>query len=200
MSAGGRTGWPAGKLTDTGMVEDRFRYDLRAQKALRSVVREVLGEVAESGLPGEHHFYITINTAAPGVELSERLRARHPSEMTIVLQHQFWNLKVLKGAFEVSLSFNDTPEHLVVPFTAIKGFFDPSVQFGLQFEPPEPAPAAAGTEEPARERSEAAAPARPPLPVAPTAEALTRPKTQPKPEAANQGAEVVQLDNFRKKS
>jgi hypothetical protein len=189
------------------MAEDRFRYDLRAQKALRSVVREVLGEVADDGLPGEHHFYITVNTAAPGVELSARLKERHPSEMTIVLQHQFWNLKVGKSAFEVSLSFNDTPEHLVVPFAAVKGFFDPSVQFGLQFEPLEPAPALAAAEprEPAEERPEAAAPAAPTAPSpspAPAAGAKARkpPPAQHKTEADNESAEVVHLDAFRKKS
>jgi len=183
------------------MAEDRFRYDLRAQKALRSVVREVLVEVADDGLPGEHHFYITINTAAPGVELSDRLRERHPSEMTIVLQHQFWNLKVGKSAFEVSLSFNDTPEHLVIPFAAIKGFFDPSVQFGLQFEPQEPAPvlAAAEPQEPAEEQNEDTTPAAPKAPPAAGAKAQ-KPATQPKPEAANESAEVVQLDAFRKKN
>ena len=184
------------------MAEDRFRYDLRAQKALRGVVREVLGAVADDGLPGEHHFYITINTAAPGVELSARLKERHPSEMTIVLQHQFWNMKVGKSAFEVSLSFNDTPEHLVVPFAAIKGFFDPSVQFGLQFEPLEPAPAIAAAEprEPGAERPEDAAPAAK-GPSAPAAAKAQKPTPAPhKTEADNQSAEVVQLDAFRKKS
>jgi len=178
------------------MAEDRFRYDLRAQKALRGVVREVLGEVADDGLPGEHHFYITINTAAPGVELSARLKERHPSEMTIVLQHQFWNMKVGKSAFEVSLSFNDTPEHLFVPFAAIKGFFDPSVQFGLQFEPLEPAPAIAAAEP----QAPGAAPAAPKAPPAAGAKAQKPTPAPHKTEADNQSAEVVHLDAFRKKS
>jgi hypothetical protein len=190
------------------MAEDRFRYDLRAQKALRGVVREVLGEVADDGLPGEHHFYITIDTAARGVELSERLKERHPSEMTIVLQHQFWNMKVGKSAFEVSLSFNDTPEHLVIPFAAIKGFFDPSVQFGLQFEPLEPAPALATAEprEPADERPKAAAPTAAPRPPSASAAPAAGAKAQKPPpaphktEADNQSAEVVHLDTFRKKN
>ena len=182
------------------MAEDRFRYDLRAQKALRGVVREVLGEVAENGLPGEHHFYITVNTAAAGVELSERLKARHPSEITIVLQHQFWNLKIGKSAFEVSLSFNDTPEHLVVPFAAIKGFFDPSVQFGLQFEPLEPAPVTAKARETGDERPTSAAPAVPAAPTKTVGKAKPRPETPAKTEAANESAEVVRLDAFRKKS
>ncbi|MDP2621055.1 MAG: ClpXP protease specificity-enhancing factor SspB [Hyphomicrobiales bacterium] len=182
------------------MAEDLFRYDLRAQKALRGVVREVLGEVAETGLPGEHHFYVTINTAAPGVELSERLKARHPSEMTIVLQHQFWNLKAGKAAFEVSLSFNDTPEHLTVPYAAIKGFFDPSVQFGLQFEPLEPAAPAATAGKTGGERPASAAPAVPAPPADSAEKVRPRPKTQPKTEVAHESAEVVQLDAFRKKS
>lgn len=182
------------------MAEDLFRYDLRAQKALRSVVREVLGEVAESGLPGEHHFYVTINTTAPGVELSQRLRERHPSEMTIVLQHQFWSLKAGKTAFEVSLSFNDTPEHLIIPYAAIKGFFDPSVQFGLQFEPLEPAPVSANAEKTDRKHPQSAAPAARDAPAGSAGKTKPRPKPKPKTEAANESAEVVSLDAFRKKS
>ena len=117
------------------MAEDLIRYDILAQEALRGVVRKVLSEVARTGLPGEHHFFISFVTRAPGVRLSERLLAQYEKEMTIVLQNQFWDLKVTESGFEVGLSFDGQPETLVIPFSAVKGFFDPSVQFGLQFEP-----------------------------------------------------------------
>lgn len=116
------------------MAEDHIRYDILAQEALRGVVRKVLTEVAKTGLPGEHHFFISFVTRAPGVRLSERLLAQYDKEMTIVLQNQFWDLKVDDLGFEVGLSFDGHSELLVVPFSAIKGFFDPSVQFGLQFD------------------------------------------------------------------
>jgi uncharacterized protein len=116
------------------LAEDLIRYDILAQDALRGVVRKVLAEVARTGLPGEHHFFIGFATRAPGVRVSSRLLARYPQEMTIVLQHQYWDLTVTEHAFEVRLSFNDQMERLLVPFTAVKSFLDPSVQFGLQFE------------------------------------------------------------------
>ena len=116
------------------MLADHIRYDLLTQEALRSVLRRVLQDAAKNGLPGDHHFYISFNTDAPGVRLSKRLRAQYPEEMTVVLQHQFRDLTVSEQAFEVGLSFSGVNEHLVVPFDAIKRFFDPSVQFGLQFE------------------------------------------------------------------
>ena len=118
------------------MSVDHIRYDLLTQQALRAVVRRVLSDVAKAGsLPGEHHFYVTFDTRAPGVRLSARMREQYPEEMTVVLQHQFWDLAVSDAHFEVALSFNGVSEKLHVPFEAIKGFFDPSVQFGLQFEP-----------------------------------------------------------------
>src|SRR4029079_7904320 len=116
------------------MAEDLIRYDILAQDALRGVVRKVLSEVSRTGLPGEHHFFITFSTHAPGVRVSSRLLTQYPEDMTIVLQHQYWELTVTEHAFEVGLSFNGVPERLLVPFSALKGFFDPSVQFGLQFE------------------------------------------------------------------
>jgi len=116
------------------MAEDLIRYDILAQEALRGVVRKVLSEVVKTGLPGEHHFFISFVTRAPGVRLSERLLAQYDKEMTIVLQNQFWDLKVTETGFEVGLSFDGHPELLGIPFAAIKGFFDPSVQFGLQFD------------------------------------------------------------------
>ena len=116
------------------MAEDLIRYDILAQDALRGVVRKVLAEVSRTGLPGEHHFYITFATHAPGVRVSSRLLARYPEEMTIVIQHQYWDLAVTEHAFEIGLSFQNQMERLLVPFTAVKGFQDPSVEFGLQFE------------------------------------------------------------------
>lgn len=117
------------------MAEDLMRYDQLAQQALRGVVREALRRIQQVGsLPGEHHFFIAFNTRYPGVNLSPRIMERYPREMTIVLQHQFWNLHVHENFFEVELSFDNIPEKLVVPFNAVKGFLDPAVQFGLQFE------------------------------------------------------------------
>ena len=116
------------------MPEDLMRYDQLAQNALRGVVREALRRVEKSGLPGEHHFYIAFRTAAPGVSISKRLKEKYPEEMTIVLQHRFWGLIVKEDYFEVNLTFDSIPERLVVPFDAIKVFFDPSVPYGLQFE------------------------------------------------------------------
>ena len=116
------------------MATDHIRYDVLARDALRGVLRRVLNDAAEHGLPGEHHFFITFLSTADGVKLSPRLLAQYPEEMTIILQHQFWDLVVTEDRFEVGLSFGGIPERLVVPFAAIKSFFDPSVQFGLQFE------------------------------------------------------------------
>ncbi len=116
------------------MATDYIRYDILAQAALRGVVRTVLADVAKKGLPGEHHFKITFATAAPGVRLSERMRGQYPDAMTIVLQHQFWDLAVDDDGFEVGLSFGGIPERLAVPFDAVTAFFDPAVQFGFQFE------------------------------------------------------------------
>ncbi len=114
------------------MGKDLLRYDKLVEKALRGVVRDALAQVAENGLPGTHYFYITFETAHPGVEMPEYLRQQHPEEMTVVLQYQFWDLAVDDEAFEVTLSFNKSPERLRVPFAALVGFADPSVQFGLQ--------------------------------------------------------------------
>ena len=116
------------------MATDHIRYDVLARDALRGVLRRVLTDAAEHGLPGEHHFFITFLSTADGVKLSPRLLAQYPEEMTIILQHQFWDLTVTEDRFEVGLSFGGIPERLVVPFNSIKSFFDPSVQFGLQFE------------------------------------------------------------------
>lgn len=115
------------------MAEDQIRYDVMTQSALRGVVRSVLEQIGRTGLPGEHHLYIAFDTHGPGVSVSSRLKQQYPDEMTIVLQHQFWDLEVTHDRFEVKLSFNNVPERLVIPFAEIKAFYDPSVQFGLQF-------------------------------------------------------------------
>src|SRR6516225_9543219 len=119
------------------MTTDHIRYDVLARDALRGVLRRVLNDAAAHGLPGDHHFFITFLSTAEGVKLYSRLLAQYPDEMTIILQHQFWDLVVTEDRFEVGLSFGGIPERLVVPFAAIKSFLDPSVQFGLQFEPAE---------------------------------------------------------------
>jgi hypothetical protein len=116
------------------MAVDHIRYDLLVQEALRSVVRKVLADAVRDGLKGDHHFYISFRTGAPGVRMSNRLREQYPEEMTIVLQHQFWDLGATDHTFEVGLSFGGVPERLLVPYEAIVGFFDPSVQFGLKFD------------------------------------------------------------------
>ena len=115
------------------MTGDQIHYEELAQDALRGVVREVLLRAERDGLPGDHHFYIAFDTQADGVKISKRLKEQYPEEMTVVMQHQFWELKVTDTFFEIQLSFNNIPERLVVPFTAIKVFFDPSVPYGLQF-------------------------------------------------------------------
>ena len=111
-----------------------MRYDRLVEEALRSVVRTALTEAATNGLPGDHHFYITFKTHLAGVDIPAFLRQKYEDEMTIVLQHQYWGLKVMEERFEVLLSFNDVHEKLSIPFAAITGFVDPSVKFGLQFQ------------------------------------------------------------------
>ena len=167
------------------MATDHIRYDVLARDALRGVLKHVLADAAEHGLPGDHHFYITFLSKAEGVKISPRLLSQYPQEMTVILQHQFWDLVVTDDRFEVGLSFNGIPERLVVPFSAIKSFFDPSVQFGLQFEPVEAADAAAD------------APTVETLPVAAAPEAPA--ETDGEPVKQGEGAEVVRLDRFRKK-
>src|SRR5215470_559890 len=115
------------------MSVDHIRYDLLTQDALRGVIRTVLTGVAVKGLQGEHHFFITFDTRVDGVRMSARLRASYPEEMTIVLQHQFWDLTVGEDHFDVGLAFNGIPERLHIPFKAVKAFMDPSVPFGLEF-------------------------------------------------------------------
>ncbi len=121
-------------MTDA-LPDSLIPYDEIVQEALRAVVGRVLGEVERSGgLPGDHHFYITFKTSAPGVDLPKHLTERFPDEMTIVLQNKFWDLKVFEERFEVGLSFNQIPARLVIPFAAVTGFVDPAVNFALQFQ------------------------------------------------------------------
>lgn len=109
-------------------------YETLAQEAMRGLVRNILIRTAKTGLPGDHHFFVSFDTGAAGVSLSKRLKEKYPREMTIVLQHRFWDLAVTDDRFEVKLSFDGIPERLVVPFAAIKVFYDPSVRYGLQFD------------------------------------------------------------------
>jgi uncharacterized protein len=184
------------------MAVDHIRYDILAQDALRGVVRTVLADVAKKGLPGEHHFKVTFATGAPGVRLSERMRTQYPETMTIVLQHQFWDLHVGDDAFEVGLSFGGVPELLKIPFEAVTAFYDPAVQFGFQFETIDAAAAGAP-----------GADARPQISVVPPTEmseepskrdalpapAAAKPAEPPSPPDGGMRGEVVRLDRFRKK-
>lgn len=179
------------------MAEDHIRYDILAQEALRGVMRKVLAEVARTGLPGNHHFFITFLTGAPGVRISTRLRERYPEQMTIVLQFQYWDLKVTETGFEVGLSFSDIPEKLEIPFSAVRGFYDPSVNFELEFDvKSEASSEAAPVEEAAPKAAEAPKPSK---------KSEGRKKDAGKAEQAEpaegptKSADVVSLDAFRKK-
>jgi uncharacterized protein len=179
------------------MPEDLIRYDILAQDALRGVIRKVLSEVARTGLPGEHHFFVTFATQAPGVRISSRLLAQYPEDVTIVLQHQYWDLTVSEQSFEVGLSFNGIPERLLVPFSAVKGFLDPSVQFELRFEV-SARPAVAGDGD--APESVEALPARPAAAQPAATEAAAEAADEAEGEAeATPMAQVVSLDAFRKK-
>jgi hypothetical protein len=204
------------------MPADHIRYDLLTQDALRGVIRTVLTDVAVKGLPGEHHFFITFDTRADGVRMSARLRAGYPGEMTIVLQHQFWDLTVGEDDFEVGLAFNGIPERLHIPFKAVRAFMDPSVQFALQFTVDVEAAQEGTPVVPAEVPAVTAKPVpveKPPLTkqVTKQAPATKSPKLQPKKDVGVQTTEaakpaplpasgkdastgeVVRLDRFRKK-
>jgi hypothetical protein len=156
------------------MAQDLFDYPKMVETALRGVMREALARAAREGLPGEHHFYVTFRTHAPGVAIPSYLLGKFPDEMTIVLQHQFRALEVGEDAFSVNLSFQSRSERLRIPFAAVTTFADPSVNFGLQFEVPAAAPA---------EVTALPAQIPPPEPAEP----------------AKPAAEVVTLDKFRKR-
>lgn len=170
------------------MSKGSIDYQALVQEALRGVVRAALRLVEKEGrLPGAHHFYIAFHTRHPGVKVSEAILQRYPQEMTIVLQHQFWDLHVGEEDFQVTLSFNNVSEKLSVPFAAVKNFFDPSTRFGLQFT-------VAGMDAaPARVLE---TPGRPAPPAAPTVIAEPAPETGAAP---RKPGEVVSLDQFRKK-
>ncbi len=185
-------------------MADQIRYDLLTQQALRGVVRSVLADAVKKGLPGDHHFYITFDTKADGVRISDRLLAQYPEEMTVILQHQFWDLAVNETGFEVGLSFGGIPEKLSVPFDAINGFFDPSVQFGLQFEEvtegEEHQPAPTLTQDKAAgKKPRGVSSARPPAVAAPDESEAAAAVPEPPPQKPTGGGEVVRLDRFRKK-
>ena len=200
------------------MADDLIRYDLLVQEALRGVVRRVLSSAARDGLPGAHYFHVEFLTAAPGVRLSDRMRERFPDRMTIILQHHFWDLEVSEEALEVGLSFGGVGERVRVPFAAVTGFFDESVQFGLRFEVEDGAKALAEeaapetAKKPARKSKKADAEAarsetdkadadkteseKTVAAKADTARAGDKPTA---PEAPEERAKVVSLSAFRKK-
>jgi hypothetical protein len=193
------------------MAVDHIRYDVLTQEALRGMLRRILGDAAKNGLPGEHHFFVTFDTNAPGVKISPRLHAQHREQMTIVLQHQFWDLAVHDDYFEVGLAFGGIPEKLVVPFAAILGFVDPSVEFGLSFEavleddgdtpliaatpttPERPGPRAVPTAVPSP------APALAPNKISLKTDTSKTDPNGPDTDPPSGGGDVVRLDRFRKK-
>lgn len=145
-------------------------YGILMHRAMRGLIQTVLADVAEQGLPGAHHFFITIDTTYPGVELADWLRERYPTEMTVVIQHWFENLVVTDDAFSITLNFGNNPEPLVIPFNAVRTFVDPSVEFGLRFE------TQSGDDEDDEEEDE----------------------IEVETETVRQEAQVVSLDQFRK--
>ncbi len=179
------------------MTDNTLRYDRMVEDALRGVVRRALENTIEHGLPGDHHFYITFRTDASGVVMPDFLRARYPEEMTIILQHQFWDLKVGVFEFGVSLSFDNQVAEMTVPFAALTAFVDPSVKFGLQFN-------AEGAEDSSSEnagtqKSGGSVPAvRESGELVPVPEAGTADNDSDE-EAEKPTADVVNLETFRKK-
>ncbi len=165
------------------MGADLMRYDKLVEGALRGVMAEALRCAAKKGLPGGHHFYVSFRTDHPGVRLSAELKASHPDEMTIVLQHQFWDLEVGDDSFKVTLGFDNVQQRLVIPFDSVTAFADPSVEFGLKFQSAEGAPGGGAKIEPL---GQSAAAANPPA------------RREPRPKEDGPG-EVVALDAFRKK-
>ena len=163
-----------------------MRYDMMAQEALRGVVRSALEVVVAEGLPGEHHFFIAFDTNHPGVEISDELHERYPEDMTIVVQHQYWDLEVHEEHFQISLTFSKVLERLVIPYVAVKGFFDPSVQFGLQFQSPDSDTGALPAPEELKQ-----------LPGQARADGGN--DATPEGDAEKDAGEVVSLDAFRKK-
>lgn len=175
------------------MGKDLIGYNALVEAGLRAVVREALSRVAREGWPGVHHAYVTFKTDAPGVEIPDVLRGRYPDELTIVLQHQFWDLDVGETSFSVTLSFNKVSQRITVPFAALTSYADPSVKFSLQFGPARKQ--AADADAAARPAPPAAVAAETPEPGA--TEAPSEEDAEPAPEAGTE--KVVALDRFRKK-
>ncbi len=171
------------------MVKDFIGYEALTDRALRGVVRDALKRVQKQGLIGSHHFYLTFKTQDPGVEIPDFLKERYPDEITVVLQNQFSGLSVTEDAFEVTLSFQKLPARLFVPFAAMTGFADPSVQFGLQFKN-----ATAAQNHHAATPNDAGksigVPSAAALPPAEAEKAADKPPANP---------QIVSLDKFRKK-
>ena len=160
------------------MAQDLYQYEKMVERALRGVVRDALARAGREGLKSAHHFYIGFDTRMPGVVIPDQLRARYPEDMTIVLQHQFWDLNVTEETFSVTLSFQKQLERLVIPLAAIRSFADPSVNFSLEFAMP----------------AKEATPATAPVALAPVPGSAA-----PTPAEKPTTAEVVTLDSFRKR-
>ena len=210
-------------LTSDGNIDYENLVGEAYREAMRGVVRRILEDVVKNGLRGEQHYYISFYTEAPGVSISKRLLEKYPAEMTIVLQHKFWDLSVQAERFQVKLSFNGIPELLVVPYAALKVFFDPSVRFGYQFDEPDstaeaapddaqrPRPRAVGAGRSDKKRATSAARKRPELvsdePQPDVVPQMTAaPSEIPAPAAApapthveSDSPKVISLDKFRKK-
>jgi hypothetical protein len=191
------------------MAKDLIGYEVLADKALRSVVKDALKRTEKQGLLGSHHFYLTFKTHDPGVEIPDFLRERYPEEMTIVLQNQFWGLKVGEDQFEVGLTFQKVPATLVIPFAALTAFVDPSVQFGLQFRNSSAAKGVPAPREAAKPKPQKALKPQEPVKDAPVQKLPGRkapaetpaaaPKAEEKPGDAPSSPQVVSFDKFRKK-
>ncbi|MDX2263918.1 MAG: ClpXP protease specificity-enhancing factor SspB [Hyphomicrobiales bacterium] len=176
------------------MSDDTIEYDVLALDAMRGVIRTVLQRVQKRGMPGEHHFFISFDTSSPSVLISKRLKDRYPDEMTIVIQHQFWDLQVWDDRFEVKLSFNNVPERLVVPFSAVRRFHDPSVDFGFNLQVFDPAARAA------LQHAHAAAEGHPGVPLLVDQSGGADEAAQDDGDGqGKRSAEIVKLDTFRKK-
>jgi len=171
------------------MAKDYIGYQALTDAALRGVVRDALRRIEKQGLIGSHHFYLTFKTHFPGVEIPAFLREQYPDEMTVILQHQFWGLKVKDDHFEVALTFRKLPATLVIPFAALTAFFDPGVQFGLQFKSVDGEAKQGG---PMQIMPPQAAPEQNEVPD-------EEPPKEEAPEKPAAPAEVVSLDSFRKK-
>lgn len=169
---------------------ERIDYPVMIDEAMRGVVKKVLQQVVDHGLPGKHHFFISFDTTHPGVRISPQLKGRFPEEMTIVVQYQYWDLEVHQTCFSLMLSFNNIPERLVIPFEALTAFADPSIKFGLQFHT-RPATTASGA---GYSQDNFTAETN-----IDTSFEQAMPNVSNQEEAAPSSAEVISIDAFRKK-